>query len=176
MNLCTCNRHVWSIAVNPCIFLLHRLLWSISLFLHYLSHSINFLLYLLTGSEFRQEVRSMLSELCVCKNANEVTWSHKKTIYWREESGGSTCNVIQTRLSISSVAGQSENGHNLSNGTQYLNKAFTVKWRGYFSCGIYTSVISKMCYKQYTFCLSMLVSIVVVEYQENPWRKAFRQP
>ncbi|ELU08809.1 hypothetical protein CAPTEDRAFT_208114 [Capitella teleta] len=37
-----------------------RLIWSVSLFLHYTNHSINFFLYVLTGREFRLELKALL--------------------------------------------------------------------------------------------------------------------
>ncbi len=49
-----------------------RLVWAVVLFMHYFNHSVNFVLYVLTGSEFRQELKLSLVEikdkfLCFCR-------------------------------------------------------------------------------------------------------------
>ena len=51
-----------------------RLVWAVALFTHYANHSVNFFLYILTGSEFRQELKqSLLDVLRVCGISTNTT-------------------------------------------------------------------------------------------------------
>nr|AKQ63014.1 orphan G-protein coupled receptor 6 [Platynereis dumerilii] len=56
---------------------LNRLNWALSIFCLYLNHAINFLLYLISGREFRQEFASLFG--CCPKQNTDMTGARTKT-------------------------------------------------------------------------------------------------
>ena len=57
----------------------NRLVWAVSLFLHYINHSINFLLYVISGREFRSELKALFMEIfCAAKLKEQKMQAQKK--------------------------------------------------------------------------------------------------
>lgn len=58
-----------------------NMLWAIVAFLVYFNHAINFLLYIVSGSEFRTEFKAMvISMCCSCCTVKTMLPAHEKTI------------------------------------------------------------------------------------------------
>ena len=68
----------------------NRLVWSIVLFLVYLNHGINFLLYVISGREFRREVRDWSRETCCIKQKHPLSVSSSQDISCTQNTDTST--------------------------------------------------------------------------------------